>query len=55
VLEAVASGELAPRRLASWRKLKRELSFATRRREARVTKSEIYQHRRAEQRRRARP
>lgn len=55
VLDAVASGELAPRRLASWRKLKRELSFATRRREARVTKSEIYRHRRAEQRRRARP
>jgi ribosome biogenesis GTPase len=55
VLAAVESGALSPRRLASWRKLKRELSFATRRREARVTKAEIFRHRRSEQRRRARP
>jgi ribosome biogenesis GTPase len=55
VLAAVSSGELSPRRLASWRTLKRELSYTMRRRDARVTKAEVYRHRRAEQRRRTRP
>jgi ribosome biogenesis GTPase len=55
VLAAVDSGELSPRRLASWRKLKRELSYAMRRRDYRVTKADVFQHRRAERRRRARP
>lgn len=37
VLAALAAGELAPRRLASWRKLQREIEYETRRRHARLT------------------
>jgi ribosome biogenesis GTPase / thiamine phosphate phosphatase len=55
VLAAIEAGDLAPRRLASWRKLKRELSYEMRRRDARVSKAEVFRHRRAERRRRARP
>lgn len=36
VLAAIERGELAPRRLASWRKLKRELAYELRRRDARA-------------------
>jgi ribosome biogenesis GTPase len=53
VLAAVESGEIAPRRLASWRKLKRELSYELRRRDARVAKAEAARWRRAERRGRA--
>lgn len=55
VLAAVEFGELAPRRLASWRKLKHELSYEMRRHDRRITKSDVFRHRRAERRRRARP
>lgn len=55
VLAAIASGELSPRRLASWRRLKRELSYEMRRRDYRVTKADVFRHRRAERRGRARP
>jgi ribosome biogenesis GTPase len=55
VLAAVEAGELAPRRLASWRKLKRELSYEMRRRDHRISQAEVFRHRRAERRRRARP
>lgn len=40
VLAAVDSGELAPRRFASWQKLRRELAFQTRRRQARLSADE---------------
>jgi len=37
---AMESGDLAPRRLESWRKLQRELAFETRRRDARLAAEE---------------
>jgi ribosome biogenesis GTPase / thiamine phosphate phosphatase len=55
VLAAVESGDLPPRRLANWRKLKRELSHELRRRDARVTATELHRWRRAERGRRSRP
>ena len=55
VLAAIASGDLPPRRLASWRKLKRELAYELRRSDYRVAKAEAARWRRAEQRGRARP
>jgi ribosome biogenesis GTPase / thiamine phosphate phosphatase len=55
VLAAIESGDLPPRRLASWRKLKRELGYELRRRDARVGRAEAARWRRAERRGRARP
>jgi ribosome biogenesis GTPase len=55
VLAAIESGDLPPRRLASWRKLKRELSYELRRRDSRVAKAEAARWRRAERRGRTRP
>ncbi|MEJ3747917.1 ribosome small subunit-dependent GTPase A [Actinomycetes bacterium KLBMP 9797] len=40
VRAAIESGDLAPRRLASWRKLQREIAFETRRRDARLAAEE---------------
>jgi ribosome biogenesis GTPase len=55
VLAAIEAGDLPPRRLASWRKLKRELAYELRRRDYRVAKAEVARWRRAERRGRARP
>jgi ribosome biogenesis GTPase len=55
VLAAIAAGDLAPRRLASWRKLKRELAYELRRRDARVAAAGRARARRVERARRARP
>jgi ribosome biogenesis GTPase len=56
VLAAIESGELPPRRLASWRKLKRELAYELRRREGRTSGSgRGWFWDRDERRRRARP
>jgi ribosome biogenesis GTPase len=55
VLAAIESGDLPPRRLASWRKLKRELAYELRRRDYRVSRAEAARWRRAERQRRARP
>jgi ribosome biogenesis GTPase len=40
VRAAVDAGELAPRRLQSWRRLQREISYETRRRDARLAAAE---------------
>jgi ribosome biogenesis GTPase len=48
VLAAIEAGDLQPRRLASWRKLKRELSYELRRRDYRVAKAEVARWRRTE-------
>jgi ribosome biogenesis GTPase len=55
VLAAIEAGDLPPRRLASWRKLKRELGYELRRRDYRVARVEAARWRRAERRGRARP
>lgn len=55
VLAAIESGDLPPRRLASWRKLKRELAYELRRRDTRVARAEAMRWRRSERRGRARP
>jgi ribosome biogenesis GTPase len=46
VRAALDAGQLAPRRLASWRKLQREIAFETRRRAARVAAAEQARSRR---------
>jgi ribosome biogenesis GTPase len=48
VLAAIESGVLPPRRLASWRKLKRELTYELRRRDYRVSRVEAARWRRGE-------
>lgn len=56
VLAAIESGDLPPRRLASWRKLKRELAYELRRQDRRSAGSERgWFWYRDERRRRARP
>jgi len=55
VRAALATGELSPRRLASWHKLQRELLFETNRREARHRSVDQYIRRRAERRARRHP
>jgi ribosome biogenesis GTPase / thiamine phosphate phosphatase len=55
VVAALATGELAPRRLASWRKLQRELAYALRRRDAREAAAWRQRWRRLSRERRARP
>jgi ribosome biogenesis GTPase len=47
VQAAIEAGELAPRRLASWRKLKRELAYELRRKDARLSAADRYRWRRA--------
>ena len=37
---AIESGDLAPRRLASWRRLQREVAFEARRRDVRLAAEE---------------
>jgi ribosome biogenesis GTPase / thiamine phosphate phosphatase len=44
VLAALESGELAPRRLHSWRKLQREVAYETRRHDVRVAGQERLRH-----------
>jgi ribosome biogenesis GTPase len=48
VRAAVEAGDLAPRRLANWRKLKRELAHELHRREARERQVDMYRRRRVE-------
>jgi ribosome biogenesis GTPase len=55
VLAAIETGDLPHRRLASWRKLKRELAYELRRSDARVGRAEAARWRRIERRGRARP
>jgi ribosome biogenesis GTPase len=55
ILAGIAAGDLEPRRLASWRKLKRELAYELRRRDARLAAAKRAHRRRVERSRRSRP
>lgn len=54
VMAALESGELSPRRWASWRKLQREVAYETRRREVRLAVEERQRWKRIHKDRRAR-